>query len=206
MQASTVDQKNPSILKILRAAGACFGRNGYHCASMSAIAREASVSKSLLHYHFDTKEQLFIEVQLLMFRNLLERIRRLRGFSAQPSDVLSVALEEVMTFIESDIDQMRVLIEFQAVGVTNPRIAIRLEQFDDEVTRIVTEGIQNTLGEHTERLSLPPDRLARVLRTLFNGLIVELAYAPSEERRQLVLRTFNDIKGLVSTGVLRELS
>src|ERR1700712_666897 len=29
---------------------------------MAAIAREAGVSSGLLHYHFDTKEQLFVEV------------------------------------------------------------------------------------------------------------------------------------------------
>lgn len=206
MQPSTVDQENPSILRILRAASACFGRSGYRGASMSAIAREADVSKSLLHYHFDTKEQLFMEVQLLMLRELLERVRRVREVGSGAGDRLGVALEEVMAFIENDIHQIRVLIEFQAVGVTNPKIAARLETFDDEVTAIVTEGIKNTLGPATERLVLPPSRLARVLRTLFNGLIVELAYAPDDARRALILETFQDIKQLITTAIVRELT
>ena len=65
--------------RILSGAAACFGRCGYRGASMSAIAREAGVAKSLLHYHFESKEQLFIDVQLGLFRGLLHRVRGLVG-------------------------------------------------------------------------------------------------------------------------------
>ncbi|MFN8397106.1 MAG: helix-turn-helix domain-containing protein [Bacteroidia bacterium] len=46
-------------LKILEAAKFVFERDGYAGARMQAIADEASLSKSLLHYYFRSKEKLF---------------------------------------------------------------------------------------------------------------------------------------------------
>ena len=48
--------------RILAAAADCLVRDGLAQVRMAAIAREAGVSSGLLHYHFDTKEQLFVEV------------------------------------------------------------------------------------------------------------------------------------------------
>ena len=48
--------------RILAAAADCLVRDGLAQVRMAAIARAAGVSSGLLHYHFDTKEQLFAEV------------------------------------------------------------------------------------------------------------------------------------------------
>lgn len=48
--------------RILAAAAACLVRDGLAGVRMAGIAKVAGVSSGLLHYHFDTKEQLFAEV------------------------------------------------------------------------------------------------------------------------------------------------
>jgi AcrR family transcriptional regulator len=48
--------------RILAATADCLVRDGLAKVRMAAIAQEAGVSSGLLHYHFDTKEQLFAEV------------------------------------------------------------------------------------------------------------------------------------------------
>lgn len=47
---------------ILRAAESLFASNGYQAVSIDNIASAASVSRGLVHYHFHSKEELFIEV------------------------------------------------------------------------------------------------------------------------------------------------
>src|SRR5215813_3100483 len=58
-----VNLANESVQRILAAALSCWSRDGYHGASLKDIAAEAGVAKSLLHYHFASKEHLLIELQ-----------------------------------------------------------------------------------------------------------------------------------------------
>lgn len=60
MKAATA--KNSSRDAILRAAERVFGALGYHGASMREIAMEAKVAQALLHYHFKTKEALYVAI------------------------------------------------------------------------------------------------------------------------------------------------
>ena len=48
--------------RILAAAASVIAEQGLANVRMAGIARAAGVSSGLLHYHFDTKEQLFAEV------------------------------------------------------------------------------------------------------------------------------------------------
>ena len=48
--------------RILAAAADCIVRDGLAKVRMAGIAKAAGVSAGLLHYHFDTKEQLFADV------------------------------------------------------------------------------------------------------------------------------------------------
>ncbi|MFT7623734.1 MAG: AcrR family transcriptional regulator [Myxococcota bacterium] len=203
--SSSVNLDVPSVRKILVAARGCFGREGYKGTSMSRMAREAGVSKSLLHYHFDSKEQLFVEVQLMLLRDLLDRIR---SFSHGPATVehFSGALDQVMAFIEAEVVDLRVLLEFHQQGVNNPDVALRLKGFNDEVSALVESGIRNVLGPMSDRMSIAPDRLARMLRTIFNGLIIELIYAPDEEAKELTRQTFQDVRSLITRTVFTEVS
>ena len=200
-----INHEHPSVQRILLAARGCFGRMGYKGASMSLIAREAEVSKSLLHYHFDKKEKLFVEVQLLLMRDLLQRVRTAAN---GPATVESFgrALDEVMNFVETDIDSMRVLLEFHHAAQASPDVAARLTEFNDEVNTLVVDGIRNIMGPLTERLFIEPERLSRLLRTLFNGLILELVYTEGDDARELTRETFADVRALIARVLFKEVS
>ncbi len=71
-----------AIHRILDAAESAFRRTGYAATSLRGIALEAGVSKSLVLYHFQTKEQLFVELQLRVYERLAASIRE----SAAASD------------------------------------------------------------------------------------------------------------------------
>ena len=65
----TTQQRNPEATRasILEAAEEVFLEKGYSAAALSAIARRAGVTKSLLHHHFGSKEGLWHEVKLRRF-------------------------------------------------------------------------------------------------------------------------------------------
>lgn len=201
-----VNLDNPSVQRILRAAGACFGRKGYRGASMHDIAREAGVSKSLLHYHFASKEHILLEVHLMLIRDLLDRLRVVAAEENRTVDHFSQALEQVLGFLESDLDSVLVLFELRSVLPDSPELSERLARFNDEVIALVVEGIENVLGPFVDRLRVPPERLARMLRTLLQGLLIDLAFARDEAGRQAVHETFADFRAMLTEAMLARLS
>ncbi len=56
------DTATTAVDNILLAAEILFAERGFDGTGMKAIAQEAQVSQALLHYHFGTKEQLYVEV------------------------------------------------------------------------------------------------------------------------------------------------
>jgi len=205
---STLNRDNASVQKILRAAARTFGRTGYRGTSMQEIAKQAGVSKSLVHYHFDSKEHLFLEVQLDLLRDLLSYVRELTRSSEQRSLAqFDRALEEVRNFIERDLEQIRVMLEFHNVARENPRIASHVATFQQELIELVVTGIHNVLGPSmVERLVIPPERVARLLLQLLNGLVVDLAYAQGDEAIERVYQTFADARALITQALFNQLS
>ncbi|MDA8869882.1 TetR family transcriptional regulator [Rhizobiaceae bacterium] len=70
--------------RVLAAAEISFAECGYHAASMRQIATQAGVAQGLLHYHFDTKEQLYSQV--VAWRAGVINASRLEMLSALGSD------------------------------------------------------------------------------------------------------------------------
>lgn len=199
---SAVNLDNPSVQRILRAATTCFGRKGYDGASLVDIAREAGVSKSLLHYHFASKEHLLLEAQLMLFRDLLEQVRRFASGDEGSLSHFDQTLDQVLAFLESELDSVMALFELRGVAQRSPGFAERLDRFNQEVIALVTEGIHNTLGPMTSRLRVPPERLARMLRVLLEGLLIDLSFARDDEARRAVHETFGDFRRLLSEVIL----
>ena len=67
--------QNPTVLKIVLAAGECFSKKGYTGTSTREIAEKAGVSKSLLHYHFQSKEHILFELEALLVTTISDRVR-----------------------------------------------------------------------------------------------------------------------------------
>lgn len=199
------NRDNASVRRILRAAGIAFGASGYHPTSMQEIARQAGVSKSLVHYHFDSKEHLFLEVQLDLLRDLLQYVRALTQSGAQRSVAkFDQALDEVRAYVERDIEHIRVMLEFHNVARNNPRIAMHVATFQQELIALVVTGIHNVLEPAmVERLAVEPERLARLLLQAFNGLVVDLAYAQGDAAVQRVRQTFEDLRALLTSALFK---
>ena len=70
---ATTPKARRSVARILDAAARIFSRRGYSGASMGQVAKEAGVSKGLLHYHFESKEHLLIEAQRAVLRQIHKR-------------------------------------------------------------------------------------------------------------------------------------
>lgn len=192
-----VNLENESVQKILRAAMRVWSRLGYHGASLKDVAAEAGVAKSLLHYHFESKEHLLIELQAQWCR-LVARAVRNRLAEGPPSlDAAFAALDQVWDAMVATRAQFPFAFEVWRQSETNLAIRERLVAFDRELRDLITDGVRRTLG-HTQ-LALPPERAAGLIHVILDGFSLRL-WLDEDLRRTRQL--FDDWKTLLFAALV----
>jgi AcrR family transcriptional regulator len=181
-----------SVRRILRAAMSVWTRLGYHGASLKDIAAEAGVAKSLLHYHFQSKEHLLIELQAEWCR-LVARAVRSRLAEGPPSIEAALdALDQVWVAMVQTRAQFPFAFEVWRQSETNLAIRERLVAFDRELRDLIADGVRRTLGD--QDLVIPADRVAALVHVALDGFSVRLWL---DEDHRAVRRIFDDFKTLL---------
>lgn len=183
-----------SVARILDAAARMFGRSGYRGATMTEVAKAAGVSKGLLHYHFESKEHLLIEATRVTFRRIYDHIdKKVRGGDRG----IPTAVEALDSLYEA-VRDMRgwapFMVETMTLSNQEPAIQEHLDEFYAEAEGLLAQGVKVVFTGELERLVMPPERLARVIRTNLHGLIVELAYAKTPEELERVDQAYRDMR------------
>ncbi len=190
---------NKTVRRILAAALTCWSRDGYHGASLKDIADEAGVAKSLLHYHFASKEHLLVELQGTYFRKVCGEIRE--RIARRPPSIAHAldTMDEVFAIVVESQSHFPFALEIWRASVHSPEVRARVDEFQREIGKLFREGIITSLGPLTRRLRLSPERLAALLQIVFDGFELGLFLNPDVERLRQV---FEDFKMLVQVAVI----
>lgn len=132
--------------RILAAAAECIVRDGLAKVRMAGIAKEAGVSAGLLHYHFDTKEQLFADV--LSYSHDVSSIlnqQAMRRAGDGPAQRLSSFLDRCLPSDHQLADEWLLWQELALLCIRQPELAeVGAELYEDlysTIAGIITEGI-----------------------------------------------------------------
>ena len=110
----TARTRNPEVTRtaILDAAEKVFLDKGYGETSMSAIATEAAVTKSLLHHYFGSKDNLWTEVKTRRFAVYADhQLAMLEG--ADPDvNLLMESMKAYFHFLKDNPEMVRILVWF----------------------------------------------------------------------------------------------
>ncbi len=191
-----------SVQRIVEAAAKMFGKEGFQGASMHAVARAAGVSKGLLHYHFRSKEHLLLEAQRATFRQIH---RRFIDRFEHGERGLEPALEALDALFQALLDLhvwAPFMVETMSMATHDGPLKEDVDAFYQEAMTLLLEGIHNVFEHEIERLAVPPQRLARMVRTGMHGLVVELAIAQTPEAISEVKQTYADLRMLFAQSAL----
>lgn len=202
MQANAfkaVNLDNKSVQRILWAAQEMWTRDGYHGVSLKDIAAAAGVAKSLVHYHFESKEHLLIALQADWCKRTARAIRE--RVSARPPSVeaASAALDQVWDAMVATRAQFPFAIELWRQSVSNPSVRTRLRTFDEELCQLYAEGLTSALGPLVSQLAVPVDRAAALIQTILDGISLRLFI---EDDLIAVYRVFEDAKFMLLAALL----
>ncbi|WP_376747963.1 TetR/AcrR family transcriptional regulator [Pantoea vagans] len=86
--------KKASPLEIIDAATGVFAEKGYAGTNLDEVARRARIAKGTLYLYFETKEDLFIAVELTAFRTNAEGMEKaVSDFGRPVRDLIPVLLQ-----------------------------------------------------------------------------------------------------------------
>lgn len=158
--------------RILAAAADCVVRDGLGQVRMAGIAEAAGVSSGLLHYHFDTKEQLFAEVLAYSHTRSAALTRQvLQRAGSDPASRLSAFLDRCLPSDARLSHDWLLWQELDLLCLRRPELAKAstelYEQLYDAAAAIVSDGIEAGV------FAVEPDRarlLAEIAVALCDGL------------------------------------
>jgi AcrR family transcriptional regulator len=107
--------------QVLEAAAACFGRSGFHGASMSEISKAAGMSAGHIYNYFDGKDAI---IAAFVEDNVARVFELLANLGEQP-DILKAMLEDLPRSIRENMgrDAWALQFEISAEATRNPAIA-----------------------------------------------------------------------------------
>jgi AcrR family transcriptional regulator len=182
----------PTRERLLRAAQELIEEGGYGAASVAAIAERAGVAAGTLYRHFDSKQELFVEV----FRAVCAREERaMRAASVEMAAESHVeALEQVLaTFAERALRNPRLAWALIAEPV-DPLVDAERLAYRERYAALIAEGLQAGIaaGELPEQnVRLTAAALVGGCGEALVGPLSPLAGArPSSEEIVVALRTF----------------
>ncbi|MBI39380.1 MAG: hypothetical protein CMF59_07255 [Leptospiraceae bacterium] len=184
--------------RILQASIDTIARLGYEGASMKEIANAAGVSKALLHYHFQSKEELMLQSLKLLSSEVAQEVRvNLAG--GTPS--LTMALDAAQGLFDrllTNETRVAFLTEMYATATHNDTLQRTMQRYVELEKDLILEVIESALGPFRDQLIMPLERLAMLVHTSIVGLSIESVVNRDEDKLK---ERFQDILQILASAL-----
>jgi len=175
------DWQNPRVVQILDAAARCFSRDGFANTTVQEIAREAGLTKSMIHYYFESKQVLILELQAFVHERYFRRVQqKLEAIGPDSEARLQQALWELYEIVK-DKQFMRLQLELLAEAGRDPNMKNRMmlaQQRSREFIEMGAQQVVNPDGSASVRL---PKSLSFLIASFLLGLRVQEYVAGDSE-------------------------
>ena len=165
--------------QIIEAARDVLRERGYGAMTTRAVAEQADVQLSLVHYHFGAKRQLLAAVLELENEELLERQRALYAGREPLAEKWLTACAYLREDLRSGY--VRILWELWAAGLADEELAQRWRESMAGWRRLLENVVERWAAEAGVDLPIPPRAIATLVQNAFQGAEVEILAGVSEE-------------------------
>jgi AcrR family transcriptional regulator len=134
------------------------------------VAREAGVSRGLLHYYFGTKERLLVEVVRRESDVRLERIEEAIEASEDAEDVLAALVRGFEDFLGEGPGAPVMLYEMLTLAQRNEEIAAELATLGQRTRSHLSDALERKRESGVLSLRVDPELAALFLFALADGV------------------------------------
>ncbi len=175
--------KAARIVEAMRASVAVRGAVG---STFDQVAREAGVSRGLLHYYFGTKERLLVEVVKRHCEVTHDQIEEAVGNAGSGEDVVAALVTSYQQLVLEDVSTSALHFELVTLAQRNEEIAAELA----EMGRLTRSHLAGLLRDKQDAgvlaLHGDPEDVAGLLFALADGLTMRRLTEPDEDMSSLL--------------------
>jgi AcrR family transcriptional regulator len=193
MQAATApegslarDLPSDKAARIVEAMRATVAERGIAGATFDRVAREAGVSRGLLHYYFGSKERLLVEV--------VRREAEVRGRSLEQAVAEAKGADELIHALVRNLEEilgegqstMVTFYELLTLGQRNAEIATELAELARRMRTRLAEALRAGREAGVFELRAAPEDVACFLLALADGVTIRRLAEPELDIRPLI--------------------
>jgi AcrR family transcriptional regulator len=170
--------------QVVEAAIKTLAKQGFANTSVQDIAAIAGMSKGVVHYHFDSKDDLIAHVLKRCADTMSERVRAAWEEPGTAPDKIRRALREMWSTRTDGSPEMRVLADLMAQAVHDPKLKKPLAaMFQLAREELVAEMVQ-AFKDIGLKPRLPPHVIPRLMMATLDGLGLHHIFDPPTEHEE----------------------
>ena len=161
-------------------------KRGISGSTFEHVAREAGVSRGLLHYYFGTKERLLVEV---VRRDADLRVNRLDeplGAAKTIDDMLDVLVSNLEDWIENDPGFFVLLFDLFTAGRRNPEIEREIAELFNRTRFHVVEILDAKQREGVIEMRFETAAVVGYLFAIADGVALQVLSDPERDHAPLI--------------------
>ena len=183
--------------RIIDAMRASVARRGVAGSTFDHVAREAGVSRGLLHYYFGSKERLLVEVVRhdgdARIQSMDERLAK-ASTPEEIVDALVVGLEE---FLEDDAGGQAVIYEILSASRHSEEIRAELAELYRQWRERLAGWLRAKERDGVIRLQADPEAVASILFSLGDGFGIQVLSDPDWDQHAAFELGVDTARGLL---------
>ncbi len=175
MEAATKERElsGEKAQRIIDAMRVSVAKRGAAGSTFEHVAREAGVSRGLLHYYFGTKERLLVEVVRRDSEIRVARLDEPLANAGTADDVIDILLASLNDLIENEPAFFLLLYELFSAGRRNPEIQREVGQLFDRTRSHVAEILEAKEREGVLSLRYEADAIVAYLFAVADGFALQ---------------------------------
>jgi AcrR family transcriptional regulator len=182
-QRSLSGEKAQRIVDAMRASVALRGVAG---STFDHVAREAGVSRGLLHYYFGSKERLLAEVVKRDTELRMAALDEQLATASSASDFIEMLRRTLDQMLRDDTEFLTLSFEAFTLSRRNPDIAAEFSELVRRTREHVAGVLAAKQDEGVLELRADPEAIAEILFGLGDGLALRILAEPERDHRATV--------------------
>jgi AcrR family transcriptional regulator len=176
-------EKAQRIVDAMRASVALRGVAG---STFDHVAREAGVSRGLLHYYFGSKERLLAEVVKRDTELRMAALDEQLAQASSASDFIAMLRSTLDEMLREDAEFLTLSFEAFTLSRRNPEIAAEFSELVRRTREQVASVLAAKQDEGVLELRADPEAIAEILFGLGDGLALRILAEPERDHRSTV--------------------
>jgi AcrR family transcriptional regulator len=185
--------------RIVEAMRSSVARRGISGSTFEHVAREAGVSRGLLHYYFGTKEALLVEVVRRDTEHRIARLDEPLGQAGSADELLAILVADLEDSIQNEPGFWVLLFELFTAGRRNPDIQREVAELFNRTRGHVADILRAKAGEGVISPRFEIDAVVGFLFALADGLALQMLSDPKRDHKDVIVAATDAARHLLTS-------